>query len=254
MITVGALNDATGVRHGFFTRVGGVSRGLYSSLNCGFGSGDSKDSVTENRARAISRFDLPPERLTTVYQVHSPKVVVVEEPWTADAAPEADAMVTAGRRIVLGILTADCAPVLFADTRKRVVGAAHAGWRGALDGVLEATISQMVGLGARLERIVAVIGPCIAQRSYEVGQDFRDRFVADSENNADFFAPSRRPGHAQFDLVGYVARRIVSAGVETVQNCPNDTVAEADRFFSYRRSVLRGEPDYGRGLSAIVID
>lgn len=253
MITLGALNDITGIRHGFFTRNGGVSAGLFASLNCGLASGDDPEAVHENRTRAMGRFDLPRDRLVTLRQVHSPTVVVVDQPWAPEAAPEADALVTVRRGVALGILSADCAPVLFADTKAKVVGAAHAGWKGALTGVLEATVKQMVGLGAKLNRMVAVIGPCIAQRSYEVGPEFRDRFVVENPTNADFFAPSRKPGHFMFDLGGYVARRVGVCGVPLIQCCPNNTAAEETRFFSYRRSVLRGEPVYGRGLSAIVI-
>lgn len=253
MITLGALNDITGLRHGFFTRAGGVSTGLYASLNCGYGSKDAPAAVTENRARAMARLDLTADRLATLYQVHSPRAVVVEEPWAWNQAPEADALVTGRPGIALGILTADCAPVLFADPRKRIIGAAHAGWKGAKGGVLEATVQAMVELGAKPARIIAAIGPCIAQRSYEVGPDFPSPFLEEDRANGDFFAPARRPGHFMFDLPGYIARRLGACGVDLIQRCPNDTVAEEDRFFSYRRATLRGEPDYGRGLSAIAL-
>ncbi len=253
MITLGALNDITGLRHAFFTRVGGVSTGVYESLNCGYGSGDVEGLVTENRARAMTRLDLKPDRLVTVRQHHSATVVVVDEPWHHDDAPEADALVTARPGIALGILTADCAPVLLADGKARVIGAAHAGWRGALSGVIEATVQRMIEMGAKRDRMVAVVGPCIAQRSYEVGPEFRARFVADHTTNADFFAPSRRGGHFMFDLTGYVARRVGTGGVPMIQRAPNDTFAEEARFFSHRRATLRGETASGRCLSAIAM-
>lgn len=253
MITLGALNDHSGLRHAFFTRNGGVSTGLYASLNCGLGSGDSPASVAENRARAARRLELPPDALITCYQIHSPTCLTVETPWPAGERPEADAMVTRVPGIALGILTADCAPVLFADPKARVIGAAHSGWKGAIGGVLEATVAAMVELGAKPETMIAAVGPCIAQRSYEVGPEFPAPFLKLREQNRDFFAPARRPGHFLFDLGGYVSRRLVDAGVGTVQRCPNDTLAEEDRFFSYRRACLRGEKDYGRGLSAIAL-
>jgi len=253
LITLGALNDITGLRHGYFTRVGGVSTGLYASLNCSFGSKDDPAAVRQNRARAMARLELAPERLVTLAQVHSARAVTVESPWAAEQAPEADALVTNIPGIALGILTADCIPVLFADTKARVIGAAHAGWRGALGGVIEATVRAMVALGAKPSRMVAALGPCIAQRSYEVGPDFPRPFLAEAESNQDFFAPSRTPGHFMFDLAGYAARKIGACDVSMIQRCPNDTYAEEDRFFSYRRSQLRHEADYGRGLSTIAL-
>ncbi|PWC81213.1 polyphenol oxidase [Azospirillum sp. TSH100] len=253
MITLGALNDITHIRHAFFTRTGGVSTGLYASLNCGLGSSDSAAAVHENRARAAARMEVAPGNLITCHQVHSPTCVVVEEPWTPETAPKADAMATRQPGIALGILTADCAPVLFADSKARVIGAAHAGWKGAKGGVIEATVARMVELGAKPNRIVACIGPCIAQRSYEVGPEFPTPFEEEDARNRDYFAPARKPGHFLFDLAAYVTRRLGDSGVTVIQRCPNDTVAEEDRFFSYRRSCLRGEPDYGRGLSAIVL-
>ncbi len=253
MITLGALNDLNGIRHGFFTRENGVSTGLYASLNCGYGSGDDPAAVTENRARAMRRLDLAPERLTTLYQVHSPTVVVVDQPHLPHQAPEADAMVTVQPNLALGILTADCTPVLLADPKAGVIGAAHAGWKGAKAGVIAATVNAMTALGARPQRIVAAIGPCIAQRSYEVGPDFPGHFTAERPDDTDFFAPSRRSGHFLFDLPGLVTRRLGECGVEALQRCPNDTRAEESRFFSYRRATLQGEACYGRGLSVIVL-
>ena len=254
MLTIGPLNELPGIRHAFFTRQGGVSEGLYSSLNCGFGSGDAAENVVENRARALERIEIETERLVTVYQVHSPDVARVERPWHNGEAPRADAMVTQRPHVALGILTADCAPVLLAEPKAKVVGAAHAGWRGALDGVLEATVAAMEELGAARERIVAGIGPAIGQRSYEVGPEFPAPFLAQSPENRDFFCPAPREGHFFFDLKGYAARRLARLGLKAVQCLPCDTCAEEQRFFSYRRSCQRGEPDYGRGLSAIYLE
>jgi YfiH family protein len=253
VITLGALNELPAIRHGFFTREGGVSTGLYTSKKCGFGSDDDPAAVAENRRRCMARFDQSVERLVTLYQIHSAEAVVVDKPWAPGEAPRADALVTAVPGIVLGILTADCTPVLMADAEARVIGAAHAGWKGAKGGVLEATVAAMTRLGARPSRIVATVGPCIAQRSYEVGPEFPAPFLNEDEDNAGFFAPSRRVGHFLFDLGGYVARHLAACGIELMQRCPNDTAAEADRFFSYRRATLRGEKDYGRGLSAIAL-
>ncbi|MHA1599895.1 MAG: peptidoglycan editing factor PgeF [Alphaproteobacteria bacterium] len=256
MLTIGPLNDLPGVRHAFFDRTGGVSEGLYTSLNCGFGSGDETDRVAENRARALARLDLElaNDCLVTAYQVHSNRVVVVDSPWPREAAPKVDAMVTRTPKLVLGILTADCAPIVLADATAGVIGAAHAGWRGALDGVLDAVVAAMIDLGAAAEHIVAGVGPAIGQRSYEVGPEFPQPFLAQSETNQDFFNPSVRDGHFMFDLKGYVARRLAGAGIKNVQVLPCDTCAEDARFFSYRRSCQRGEPDYGRGLSVICLE
>ena len=253
MITLGALNDLSGIRHAFFTREGGVSTGLYASLNCGLGSGDDPAAVAENRARAAERMGVRAERLITCYQIHSATCLVVDKPWGPDERPQADAMVTRTAGLALGILTADCAPVLFADQQAGVIGAAHAGWKGARGGVVEATVTRMIELGAKLDRIVAAVGPCIAMRSYEVGPEFPTPILEEDERTKDFFAPARREGHFLFDLAGYVSHRLAKAGVEVVARCPNDTLAEEARFFSYRRSCLRGEPDYGRGLSAIAL-
>jgi YfiH family protein len=254
MLTVAAFNDTRGIRHAFFTREGGVSGGLYAALNCGFGSGDDPACVTENRARALAAADMPAESLVTAYQVHSPDVAVVQRIWRREDAPKVDAMVTDRPGITLGILTADCGPVLFADAEARVIGAAHAGWRGALTGVLQATVAAMEALGAKRARITAALGPCIAQRSYEVGPEFPAPFLAQDPGTAAFFAASARERHHMFDLPGYVAHRLHALGLGQVERLPNDTCAEADRFFSYRRATLRGERDYGRGLSAICLE
>jgi len=254
LISLAALNDAAGIRHAFFTREGGVSAGLYSSLNCGFGSGDAAEKVAENRARAMAALDLVPDRLVTCHQVHSPDVVTVAAPWRREDNPRADALVTNRRGIALGILTADCVPVLFADADAGVIGAAHAGWKGALGGVVAATVAAMARLGAAPGRMRAAIGPCIAQRSYEVGPEFPARFLAEDADNGDFFAPARRAGHFMFDIAGYVERRLIAAGIGAIQRAPCDTVAEETRFFSYRRACLKGEKDFGNGLSAIVLE
>ncbi len=243
-----------GLRHAFFTRKGGASHGLYAGLNCGFGSGDTADSVAENRSRAAKALGLAADKLLTVFQVHSPDVVTVERPWAREDSPHADAMVTNRPGLALGILTADCGPVLFADAEARVVGAAHAGWKGALTGVLENTIEAMESLGADRSRIRVAVGPCITQDSYEVGAEFEARFLAADPNNAAFF---RRPPGAErphFDLPGYVAKRLATAGIEAPTIVPNDTYADEALFYSYRRATHRGEPDYGRGLSAICLE
>jgi YfiH family protein len=255
MLTIGPLNDLPGVRHGFFTREGGVSEGIYASLNCGPGSGDAREAVRENRRRAMAALDLPGAPLVTVHQVHSPTVVEVESPWEMGAGPEADGMVTRRPGLALGVLAADCAPVLLADAEAGVVGACHSGWKGAVGGVLEATLEAMVRLGAQAGRIVAGVGPCIAQRSYEVGTEFPAPFLAQDADNARFFCPSaKRPDKLHFDLKGYVANRLGLAGAGEVQVLPCDTCAEPARFFSYRRASKAGEGDYGRLLSAIVLE
>jgi YfiH family protein len=254
MLTIGPLNDLPGLRHGFLTRQGGVSEGLYSSLNCGLGSGDDPAKVAENRRRALAKLELNGAELVTAYQVHSAKAIVVERPWAQEDRPQVDGLVTRVPGLALGVLTADCVPVLLADSQASVIGTAHAGWHGALDGVLESTVEAMEGLGAARERLVAGIGPAIAQRSYEVGPDYPAPFLAEDHDNQDLFCPSRRQGHFHFDLKGYVARRLARLGLALVQALPCDTCAEDRRFFSYRRSCLRGETDYGRGLSIICLE
>ena len=253
MITVNLLGETAGIRHAFFTRAGGVSRGIYASLNCGLGSGDDPDAVTTNRARAMSMLDVPPGSLATAYQVHSNRVAVLQRPWPREQAQQVDGLVTDRPGVALGILTADCAPVLLADAEAGVIGAAHAGWRGALDGVLDATIDAMCEIGAGRARIVAAIGPAIGKLSYEVGAEFAERFLAASPGNSEFFAASTRDGHFLFDLPGYVAGRLRQAGIGRVTASEADTCRDAERFFSYRRTCLEGEKDYGRGLSAIVL-
>lgn len=254
MISLSALNEVNRIRHAFFTREGGVSQGIYASLNCGPGSNDDAAAVAENRARAMTMLDLAPQALVTVHQAHTADVVVVDGPWPEGIRPVADAMVTITPGLALGILTADCAPVLFADRRGTVVAAAHAGWKGALGGVLDNTLDKMVELGARKKNIVAAIGPCIGQRSYEVGPDFPAPFLAEDPMNRDFFAPSRREGHALFDLPGYVSRKLSRLGIVDVTRVPADTCRDEARFFSYRRTTLRNEADYGRQMSVILLD
>ncbi|HXV25579.1 MAG TPA: peptidoglycan editing factor PgeF [Alphaproteobacteria bacterium] len=245
---------APGLSAAFFTREGGVSDGLYAALNCGYGSGDDPEAVRENRRRATARLGVKPEALVTLYQVHSPSVVVVDEPWRPGQAPKADGAVTLRRGMALGILTADCAPVLFADIEAGVIGAAHAGWRGAFDGVLEETVAAMQRLGASPRDIRAAIGPCIAQASYEVGPEFHQRFLAADRSNATLFRPAVRTGHYLFDLAGYVRRRLERLRLAQILSAGGDTAAEPERYFSYRRATLSGEKDYGRLLSAITLE
>lgn len=254
MITAENLADAKGVRHIFFSRNGGVSSGIYASLNCGPGSSDDRAAVLDNRARAMAVLDREPENLVTVYQYHSPVVVEVHAPWDIGDAPKADGMVTTEPGVVLGILTADCAPVLFADADAGVIGAAHAGWKGALGGVIDATVDMMVDAGAQADRISAAVGPCIQQASYEVGADFRSSFLEAGSGNDRFFAPGVADGKYQFDLSGYVRHRLTECDVGSIEVLPIDTYTDEDRFFSYRRATHRGEPDYGRELSAIVLE
>lgn len=253
MIVADAL-ALPGIAHGFFTREGGVSTGIYDSLNIGLGSSDARDAVLENRARVAERLGVGRDRLVMPYQVHSPDVAVVEAPWTPGAgAPKVDAVVTATPGLAIGVSTADCGPILFADAQARVVGAAHAGWKGAIGGVIEATLDAMEGLGASTPRIVAVLGPTISPRSYEVGPEFVARFEAEDADNVRWFRPSGKAGHMMFDLPGYILARLRRAGVETAENLDLCTYADEARFFSFRRATHRGEPDYGRLVSAIAL-
>lgn len=254
MITADVLSEVSGVRHGFFTRRGGVSTGAYASLNCGLGSEDDPDRVAINRARAMDRLGVAGKSLATAYQVHSNRVAVVERPWTADERPQVDGLVTREKRVALGILTADCVPVLFADAAAGVIGAAHAGWRGARDGVLEATVAAMIDLGARPRSMVAGVGPCIRQDSYEVGPEFHADFTAEDTETDCLFRPSSRQDHFLFDLPGYVAGRLSGLSIKAFEELPFDTCADEERFFSYRRTTLNGGGDYGRGLSAIILE
>ncbi len=253
MITAQELARTAGVRHAFFTRQGGVSEGVYASLNCGFGSNDDPGRVAENRARVTARLGLSADALVTAYQIHSAEVVSVAEPWPPARAPKADGMVTRTRGLALGVLTADCAPVLLADAGAGVIGAAHAGWRGAVGGVIEATARAMEALGARLAATVAVIGPCIQQASYEVGDDLRDAVLGADRTAADLFRTGEMGGKFLFDLPGFVARRLERLEFGIIGRIAADTCADEARFFSYRRATKRGETDCGRALSAIVL-
>ncbi|MCB5201353.1 peptidoglycan editing factor PgeF [Neorhizobium sp. T786] len=239
------------VSHGFFTRQGGVSEGIYAGLNVGIGSRDDSERVRENRARVAGWFGYPLERLATVHQVHSPDVVVVDASYAGER-PQADAIATASPGVVLGVLSADCGPILFCDGANGVIGAAHAGWKGALGGVLENTIDAMVALGAEREKIVACLGPSIGPASYEVGPEFVERFLSFDAAYEEFFSPSERQGHACFDLPALTIKRLTDAGVQAT-TVALDTYPDEERFFSYRRTTHRGEPDYGRQISAIAI-
>ncbi|MGG6898129.1 peptidoglycan editing factor PgeF [Rhizobium sp. BR 315] len=250
--TLLSATKAAGIRHGYFTRAGGVSEGIYRGLNVGLGSKDEREHVQENRRRVADWFGLPLQRLATVHQVHSPDVVTIVADYDGNR-PEADAMVTATPGIALGVLAADCGPILFADPENRVIGAAHAGWKGALTGVLENTIDAMEALGAKREAIIACLGPSISQASYEVGPEFVDRFLAHDPSYAKYFAPSERTGHAMFNLPALTVDRLRKAGV-TADSLNLCTYPDSDRFFSYRRTTHAKEPDYGRQISAIAIE
>jgi purine-nucleoside/S-methyl-5'-thioadenosine phosphorylase / adenosine deaminase len=241
------------IRHAFFTRAGGVSSGIYESLNGGIGSKDAPENVRENRMRMAAALGVAPTHLVSCYQIHSPDVIVATEPWTRENSPRADAIVTRVAGLAVGVGTADCGPVLFADAEAGVVGAAHAGWKGALTGVLEATVAAMEKLGAERARIAAAIGPLIRQPNYEVGQEFVDRFTAADQANDRFFVAASRPGHAMFDLPGFIKSRLERAGIASVEDLGLCTYADPARFFSYRRTTHRGEPDYGRHINAIAI-
>lgn len=255
-ITDTALAGIRGVRHAFFTRQGGVSQGVYGSLNMGYGSDDEREAITENRRLAMAAIDLPLGALNTVYQEHGTEVAIADRNWDPKNAPRADAMVTDRPGIAIGILTADCVPVLFAgetpDGRK-VIGAAHAGWRGALSGVVEATVDAMIGLGAKPKRIRAVVGPAISQGAYEVGQNYRQHFIAKDPDAAAFFVTDEGAGEPHFDLSGYAVERLARAGVGDIVDLRLCTYNDESRLFSYRRSQRNAENDYGRQISAIVL-
>lgn len=242
--------EALDVQHGFFTRRSGVSKGIYESLNVGLGSDDKREHVIENRKRVAQFFDLEPVNLLTAYQVHSTDIVAVTGPWEEDTLPKVDGLVTNNPELAIGVLTADCGPVLFADRNKRVVGAAHAGWKGATGGVLENTINAMEGLGANRESITAVLGPTISQSSYEVGPEFVDRLTKQEPSNNKYFVQSERPDHAMFDLPTYIVERLTRAGIDAswTGHC---TYTGVDDYFSYRRTTHNNEPDYGRQISAV---
>jgi YfiH family protein len=247
-----AKAEAQGIRHGFFTRTGGVSEGIYLGLNTGIGSNDDPALVRENRRRVAAWMGVAPDRLLSAYQTHSPDVIIATEPFPSPR-PKADAIVTDRPGLALGASSADCGPVLFADAEARVIGAAHAGWKGALTGVLENTVRAMEDLGAARERIVAVLGPSIGPENYEVGGEFVERFTEADKDNARYFTPSKNIGHWMFDLNRYTLDRLRKAGVsaEGLDRC---TYAEEDLFYSYRRTTHRNEADYGRQISAIVLE
>jgi YfiH family protein len=253
VLTSASLSGLGGIRHAFFTRAGGVSGGVYASLNSGVGSDDAPESVAENRARMASTLRVAPAHLLTAYQVHSPTVVEAKRPWAHAERPRADAIVTKVAALAIGVSTADCGPVLLADAETHVIGAAHAGWRGALSGVLEATVAAMERLGADRRRMVAALGPTISQANYEVGPELVAQFVAADPANARFFHAAERAGHAYFDLPGYIKARLTAAAVGTVEDISRCTYAEPEQFYSYRRATHRREPDYGRHVNAIVL-
>jgi polyphenol oxidase len=242
-----------GIRHAFFTREGGVSNGVYRSLNAGTGSHDSAAHVAENRARMAASLGVLPSRFLTAYQVHSPQVVVADAPWANETRPWADAIVTSTPGLAIGVTTADCGPVLFADPQARVIGVAHAGWRGALSGVAEATVVAMEQLGAAPSQIRAALGPMIRQPNYEVGTDLIDRFAAEDPASRPFFGPAARAGHAQFDLGGYIAARLRRCGVVQIEDVGLCTYADPSLFYSYRRATHLAEDDYGRHVNAIAL-
>lgn len=250
------LKNSSAISYGFFGRGGGVSDGIYSSLNCGQGSNDNPGHVEENRARVAAEIGAPREGLISVYQIHSDLCLYVDTPWRAEDRPQADAMVTDKAEIALAVLTADCTPVLFrgvGDDGAPVIGAAHAGWRGAFGGVLESTVVMMGDCGAKMDSIEACIGPSIRQASYEVDAGFYQNFLDMGEHNARFFVESQNDGHHMFDLSGYCVMRLKDAGVKKIYDLAMDTYALEEEFFSYRRTTHRGEGDYGRQISAIMI-
>jgi len=247
------LKALSKVSHAFLGRTGGVSTGIYESLNCGQHSHDDRASVEENRRRVAAYFGITAENLVSCKQIHCPKVVTVTEPWTHETRPEADAMVTNNPGIALGVLTADCVPVLFVDDQAAVIGAAHAGWRGAIGGVLENTVETMKALGANPRTMRAAIGPCIGPNSYEVGPEFPAPFLAEDPLNQKFFGAAARIGHYMFDLPGYVAAKLRKLGLGSVAPSPADTCNDDARFFSYRRNTLRGEKRVASGISVIML-
>lgn len=241
------------LRHGFFTRTGGVSTGLYESLNCGIKTDDAPQNIAANRARAAQMLGMASENLVIARQVHGNRALAVEKAWESGNTPEADALVTAKPGLALGVLTADCVPVLFADQKNKVIGAAHAGWRGALGGILESTIDAMRSLGADTASIQVAIGPCIRAHSYEVQEDFRDAFLAQSAINEKFFQKSLKAGKFLFDLAGYASMRLRAAGIETIYDTKRDTMTDEAAFFSNRRAFIKSEKGFGLQVSVIAI-
>jgi polyphenol oxidase len=253
MLSSSLLAAVPGLRHAFFSREGGVSDGVYASLNGGLGSKDDPERVRENRRRMADRMGVAPAQFLSVHQVHSPDAIVATGPWDGPARPKADAIVTAKAGLAIGVTTADCGPILLADPNARIIAAAHAGWKGALTGIVESTIATMEKLGAARGRMVAAIGPLIRQGSYEVGGEFVERFLDADADNAMYFIPSTRNGHAMFDLGGFIRKRLEISGVLMIDDLGVDTYSD-ERFYSYRRSVHRKEPDYGRLVHAIALE
>ncbi|RDJ25290.1 peptidoglycan editing factor PgeF [Bosea caraganae] len=251
-ITSPDLAAEPGIRHAFFTREGGVSTGIYASLNGGLGSADDPVAITENRRRMAAHLQVEPSHLVNIHQVHSADAEIVSGPWPGER-PKADAMVAVAKGVALGISTADCGPILFADSEARVIGAAHAGWKGAFTGIVGATVTAMEKLGARRERILAVLGPTIGPKAYEVGPEFIERFKQENATYARFFHASERPAHAMFDLPAFIALRAQEAGIGRFVDLALCTYSDEQRFYSYRRTTHRTEPDYGRLISAIVL-
>jgi YfiH family protein len=247
------LSAIPGLRHAFFTRDGGVSEGVYASLNGGLGSSDDPANVAENRRRMAEQMGVAPEHFLSVHQTHSPNVVVSTGPWQGPSRPLADAIVTRTDGLAIAATAADCGPILLVDPNARVIGAVHAGWKGALTGIVESTVDAMEKLGAERSGIVAAIGPLIRQHSYEVGGEFVERFMEADAENALFFIPAAREGHAMFDLAGFIRMRLENTGVLMIDDIGVDTYSD-DRFYSYRRSVHRNEPDYGRHVHAIALE
>lgn len=251
-ITAPELAGETGIRHAFFTREGGVSKCIYTSLNGGPGSADDPAAIVENRARMAAHMQVAAENLISVHQVHSPDVEVVTGPWPGPK-PKVDAMVSVAHGVALGVSSADCGPILFADSEAGVIGAAHSGWKGAFGGVVGSTVTAMEKLGARRERIIAVLGPTISAKAYEVGPEFVERFKAENQTYARFFTASERPAHAMFDLPAFIALRAQEAGIGRFVDMALCTYGDEQRFFSFRRTTHRNEPDYGRLISAIAL-
>jgi len=253
-LTSSNLSCLPGISHGFFTRNDGVSTGIYQSLNCGAGTKDATENVHENRKRVAAAVNTQEGNLVSLHQVHGDVVVNVTTPWDMQSRPQADAMVTSKRGIALGILTADCVPVLFADKQNGIIGAAHAGWKGAFGGVVEQTLKSMQALGAQLEHIAAAIGPAIGHQSYQVGAEFRDTFIQRSPANDVFFTPSSEQGYFLFNIKGFVRKVLADSNVLDVNTLANDTYLEEGGFFSYRRATHRKEADYGRQISVIMLN
>jgi polyphenol oxidase len=253
LLTSPSLSRLSGIAHAFFTRAGGVSEGVYASLNGGLGSGDERGRVIENRKRMAAALGVAPESFATVFQVHSPDVIVVDEPWNEGVRPLADAMVTRRPGLAIAVSSADCGPLLFADEEARVIGAAHAGWKGALAGVIEATIAAMEGQGAGRARMHVALGPMISRAAYEVGPEFKARFLEADAAHEKFFTPSPRDGRSMFDLPAFIGERLRQAGIGNIDDLGRCTHGEEALFFSYRRMTHRGETDYGRHLSAIAL-